>query len=338
MEAERQAHIAEQQGRGGSLIRELRLLKKKFSKPASSTLLAKDGTTLQSDSAKLNRWAEHFNEVVNCQVDVDAVSLDDIPVLSPSTDLPDSSLSVEDLSSPLSEEEIRRAISKLRSGKAPGSDGISLEMLSLGGEESICWLKSIFDSIWETELVPDDWQSQLLVPLHKKGSRTICNNYRGIALLSIPGKVFAKAILNRLKPRAEQFLCESQCGFRRGRGCADQLFSLRTLMERSREYHRPLYLCFIDLKKAYDSVNRDSLWRILQHSYQLPEKLLSIIRALHDGSYAVVRHTGRRQRGSLSPVVFDKVVCWHQPSLTFISTLPFTWPWISTDNYPRAYE
>ena len=120
-------------------------------------------------------------------------------------------------------------------------------------------------------------------------SRTSCNNYRGIALLSVPGKVFAKAILNRLKPRAEQLLQESQCGFRRGRGCADQLFSLRMLMEKAREYHQPIYACFIDLKKAYDSVYHESLWRILQHSYCLPPKLLSIIRALHEDSTAAVR-------------------------------------------------
>ena len=135
-------------------------------------------------------------------------------------------MSDEDISAPLSEEDIVTAISELRSGKAPGMDGTSLEMLSLGGGETICWLKLIFDTIWETESVPRDWQSQLLVPLHKKGSRIICDKYCGIALLSIPGKVFAKAILNQLKPRAEQLLRESQCCFRRGRGCADQLFSL----------------------------------------------------------------------------------------------------------------
>ena len=224
--------------------------------------------------------------------------------------------SADDISAPLSEDEIRQAISELRSGRAPGSDGISLEMLNLGGEESIRWLKSIFDSIWETELVPEDWQSQLLIPLHKKGSRTICDNYRGIALLSIPGKMFAKAILNRLKPRAEQFLHENQCGFQCGRGCADQLFSLRMLMERSREYRHPLYVCFIDLKKAYDSVNRDSLWHILQHSYQLPEKLISIIRILPVDSFAAVRAYGQtserfpvtrgvRQGCVLAPTLFN---------------------------------
>ena len=58
---------------------------------------------------------------------------------------------------------------KMKSRKASGLEGISLEMLSLGGEVTICWLKSIFDTIWATESVPEEWQSQILVPLHKKG-------------------------------------------------------------------------------------------------------------------------------------------------------------------------
>ena len=315
-EAERRALIAEQQGRGGSLIRDLRLSKKKFSKPASSTLVAKDGTTLQRDGDKLNRWAEYFKEVANCQVDVDVVSLDALPTVPLSPASSGTPPSDEDLSAPLSEEEIHTAISKLCSGRAPGLDGITLEMLSLGGDVTVRWLKAIFDIIWATESVPEDWQSQLLVPLHKKGSRTICDNYRGIALLSIPGKVFAKAILHRLKPRAELLLRESQCGFRQGRGCADQLFSLRTMMEKAREYHQPIYVCFIDLRRAYDSVHRDSLWRILQHSYQLPEKLLSIIQALHEDSTAAVRAYGKtsdkfpvtcgvRQGCVLAPTLFN---------------------------------
>ena len=105
--------------------------------------------------------------------------------------------------------------------------------------------------------------------------------------------MFAKAILNRLKPRAEQLLQESPCGFCCGRSCADQLFSLRMLMEKAREYHHPICACFIDLKKAYDSVHRESLWCILQHSYHLPPKLLTIMRALHEHSTAAVRAYGK---------------------------------------------
>ena len=138
----------------------------------------------------------------------------------------------------------------LRSRKAPGPDGVTLEMLSLGREVAIRWLKSIH-------------------------------------------KVFAKAILNRLNPRVKQLLQESHRGFCHGRGHADQLSSLRMLVEKAREYHQPINACFIDLKKAYDSVHRESLWRILQHSYCLPLKLLSIMRALHEDSTAAVRAYGK---------------------------------------------
>ena len=79
-------------------------------------------------------------------------------------------------------------------------DGITGEMIKLGGGESVKWLKPLFDAIWLEEEVPEDWRNQILIPLHKKGSRTICDNYRGIALLSTPSKVFTKAILNRVQP------------------------------------------------------------------------------------------------------------------------------------------
>ena len=100
-------------------------------------------------------------------------------------------------------------------------------------------------------MVPSDWTKQLLIPIHKKGCRTTCDNYRGIALLSIPSKIFSRAILNQLKPYAELFLREIQCGFHQGRGCADHLFSLQVLMEKAREFHKPINICFIDLRKAY---------------------------------------------------------------------------------------
>ena len=253
---------------------------------------------------------------MNCQVDVHVMPCEDIPVVSPSFVSSDTSMSNEDISFPLSEEVIVTAISELRSRKAPGMDGITLDMLSLGGGETIHWLKSIFDSIWETKSVPRDWQSQFLMPLHKKGSRTICDNYRGIALLSIPGKVFAKAIMNWLKPRAKQFLCESQFDFCHGRGCTDQLFSPRVLMEKACEFHQTRYACFIDLKKAYDLVQHNSLWCILKHSYHLSEKLLTIICALHEDCTTAVRAyrktsnmfsvtSGVHQGCMLAPTIFN---------------------------------
>ena len=106
-----------------------------------STLTALDGSLLTTDSDKVERWAEHFASVVNCDVDVSKASFENLPVISPSVlsaEPPD----FDDLCGPLSEEEICTAISQLKNGRAPGMDGITAEMIKLGGTESVQWFKS----------------------------------------------------------------------------------------------------------------------------------------------------------------------------------------------------
>lgn len=100
--------------------------------------------------------------------------------------------------SSLSEEEIHAAISQMMNGKAPRIGQISAELLKLGGDECVHWLKVVFDFSWEHESIPKDRKSHILVPLHKEDSHNVCDNCRGIALLCISSNVFAKAILNRL--------------------------------------------------------------------------------------------------------------------------------------------
>ena len=78
------------------------------------------------------------------------------------------------------------------------------------------------------------------------------------------GKVFTKVIQMRLQKVAEEVLPESQCGFRAGRVCADMIFCARQLMEKAREHNTALYLLFIDLRKAYDSIPREALWQVLR--------------------------------------------------------------------------
>ena len=99
----------------------------------------------------------------------------------------------------------------------------------------------------------------MTIPLHEKGSHYDHDNYRGIALLSVPEKVLCKIIQKRLAERAEETLRKSQCGFRIGRGCVAQIFMLRIMAEKAREFNTSLYLAFVDLKKAYDLVNLKAL-------------------------------------------------------------------------------
>ena len=80
--------------------------------------------------------------------------------------------------------------------------------------------------VWKSVTVPKEWQTGVVVPLFKKGDQRVCVNYRGITLLSLPGKVYSKVLERRVRPIVEPRIEEVQCGFRPGRGTTDQLFTL----------------------------------------------------------------------------------------------------------------
>ena len=94
----------------------------------------------------------------------------------------------------------------------------------------------LFGDVWRDGCVPREWADASLIPIPKKGDLSQCDNWRGIALLDVVGKVLASVLQRRLQVFAEEFLPESQCGFRRGRGCSDMIFTVRQLMEKSIEH------------------------------------------------------------------------------------------------------
>ena len=89
-------------------------------------------------------------------------------------------------------------------------------------------------------------------------------NYRGISLLSLPGKVYAKCLERKCREIVESKLEDVQCGFRPGRSTTDQIFTLKQIFEKFWEYGKDLFACFADLEKAKDRVPRDKLWKVLQ--------------------------------------------------------------------------
>ena len=114
----------------------------------------------------------------------------------------------------------------------------------------------------------------------------------GIHLLDVGGKLFSKIIQQRLQTVAEKVLPDSQCGFRAGRGCIDMIFCARQLVEKAIEHRTRLYLLFIDLRKAYDSVPREASWCVLR-KYGIPSTMRSVIYSLHDGMRAEVTVDGQ---------------------------------------------
>ena len=99
----------------------------------------------------------------------------------------------------------------------------------------------------------------------RKGNPQVCADHRGISLLSIAGKVLARVLLNRLNEHLEQsgLLPESQCRFRKDRGTIDMIFKARQLQAECQEQNMDLYMTFGDLTKAFDTVSREGLWKIM---------------------------------------------------------------------------
>ena len=154
-------------------------------------------------------------------------------------------------------------IDKLKSGKSPGIDNINAELLKDSQDMAITKLQSLFNRILEEQKVPSDWKRSLIVKIPKKGDLTLCDNYRGISLLSVPSKIFCRIIIDRIRNGLDDKLRKEQAAFRKGRGTSEQIFNLRTIIEQCMEWQSPLYVNFIDFKKAFDSIVRTKLWDIL---------------------------------------------------------------------------
>jgi hypothetical protein len=101
--------------------------------------------------------------------------------------------------------------------------------------------------------------------LFKGGDASEFDNYRGITVGSILAKLFVMMLNKRLSEWAKQHgLCvKGQAGFHKNYRITNQLFILRTLIQHSKAKNKPLYCCFVDFKKAFDTVSREVLWQVL---------------------------------------------------------------------------
>ena len=197
------------------------------------------------------------------------------------------------------------ATKKLLNGKAPGTDAIPAEIFKNGGSELTMRLTELFNLMLQQESIPQDFKDASLIHIYKrKGNRRCCDNHRGISLLSIAGKILARVLLNRLLDHLESgLLPESQCGFRAGRGTVDMIFAARQLQEKCREQHQDLYTTFVDLTKAFDTVSRAGLWKIMA-KYGCPDKFIALVRQFHDGMLVRVTDDG----DSSEPIAVTKGV------------------------------
>ena len=195
-------------------------------------------------------------------------------------------------------EELSKTIDSFASGKAPGNDAIPHEVINRWNGTLLLHLHEHLCLCLEEGAVPRDMYDAKEVTLYKnKGDRSDCNNYRGISLLSVVGKVFVRIAQGRLQNLAERIYPKSQCGFRTGRSTVDMIFSVRQLHAKCRKQIRPLYIAVIELTSRSGLFKKwsktgvchgtNTLWHIL-----LPDAVTRIW-STHKG--CLITHQNRRK-------------------------------------------
>ncbi|KAL8578631.1 hypothetical protein ACOMHN_007089 [Nucella lapillus] len=164
------------------------------------------GEIITNRTKQMERWAEYYQELYSRETIVTDTAVKNtcsLPV-------------IEELDDPPTFEELSKAIDSLARSKAPGIDGIPPKVIKAGKQTSLLeHLHNLLLQCWEDGTVPQDMRDANIITLYKnKGDRSDCNNYRGISLLSIVGKTFARVELNKLQSLAERVYPETQCGFR----------------------------------------------------------------------------------------------------------------------------
>jgi len=206
-------------------------------------------------------------------------------------------------------------IKRLNNGKAPGDNGIPAESYKAlkSSPATLSIVTEIIQDFWRSGECYEEWLTGRLKLLPKKGDLSNPNNWRGIMLLDVAGKIVASIISERLQALLQKVGVESQNGFMLRRGCTDAIFSLKVALQKRKEHMQDSWVLFIDLVKAFDTVNRTALIAILR-KFGVPNHLALLIERLHTdvkvklkvGATDVLFEAtiGVKQGDNMAPVLF----------------------------------
>ena len=161
------------------------------------------------------------------------------------------------LNTKIAQPEVINALTFLKRKKSCGPDNILNEMLIISCRYDVDVITNIFNAILKTGIYPDSWRRNLIKPIFKSGSVNDPSNYRGIALTSCLGKLYARVLYNRLNDYADDnsLICIEQIGFRKVCRTSDHILTLKTIIDQAFKKKTHVHACFIDFKKAFDLVN-----------------------------------------------------------------------------------
>ena len=226
-------------------------------------------------------------------------------------------LNVENLNEKISDDEIIKAAKAMKNNKACGIDSITNEYIKHSLPALLPLLNKLFNMVLDTGIIPDDWVTGIIVPLHKTGDKKDPSNYRGITLLSCLGKLFTSILNSRLSQLVNdnEIILENQTGFRQGYSTADHCFLLKQLIDLCKMEKKKLFCAFVDFKQAFDRVWRLGLWYKLNY-IGIRGKCFDVIVNMYKnikscvmangirGDY-FVSNIGVRQGENLSPLLFS---------------------------------
>ena len=217
----------------------------------------------------------------------------------------------------ITQEEVEFAIKHLKTHKAPGWDGLPPSLFKLFGSQLTQLLCDLLNQVVQTGKSPSEWSTGNIKPIHKSGNKSDPNNYQAITLFSTMGNIFTSIIRDRLMQWAEteSLLNEAQFGFRQGRRTTNPIFILNIVIQHYKKKKKPLYTCFVDFKKAFDSVSHNKLWLKLA-SIGISSKILTLLKSMYSDAISIVKINseissscpctkGARQGCNLSPLLFS---------------------------------
>ena len=208
------------------------------------------GEMSMSDDSKQKAWLEHYQRLLNAEFDWDPNHLSD---KSP----------VEGPPFPITIDMVKKAISQMKAGKAPGPSGIVVEMIRAAGDMDASMICDLAAAIIRDGKVSSDWEQSFIVCLYKgKGDALERGNYRGLKLTEQVMKVLERIVDSLIRQVVS--IDDSQFGFVPGRGTTDAIFVVRQLQEKYLAANKRLYMAFVDLEKAFDRVPRKVIWWALR--------------------------------------------------------------------------
>jgi hypothetical protein len=231
-----------------------------------------------------DKWREHFQRLLGPPVDR-RQDLHDY--ISENCDLYSS-----ELDRPFSVSEFSAAVKSLKNNKAPAFDRVSNEMLKIAHPIAGRQLLFIFNAVLATGKVPSIWKDNILTPIHKSGSLTDPDNYRGIAVGSCVCKLFSKLLNKRLEIKAntDNMVSPEQGSGKCGSRTADHLLVVKFLIDKYVNIQGgKLFACFVDLRKCFDTIPRDLLFYSLLKNHSIGGQFLKVIKEIYDKNQLFVK-------------------------------------------------